>query len=485
MKQTIALILKIAGIVSAVIGVTMLLPLIVSLFIHDTNASKGFFISITICCLGGFIIYTALKDIKIKIYTRESIIILAIFWASASLAGSLPLYFSGAYPDFFNALFESCSGFTTTGATACTDVEGLSTAIILWRSLIQWMGGLAIILFAIRIVPSLFIDGTGITSFDKPIASFPRSIRKALDVLIPILGAYMTITLVMIILLVNSGLSQIDSIVVAMGTLSTGGFSNYNDGMMHFTSHVTIIIVIVFMFITGLSINVLYRSIKRCRFLLLKNIEFRFYVAIIGISTILIIGDLLLTKSANVHDAILGALFTTVSMLSTTGYSLVNYTAWPEFCRTILLLLLLVGACSVSVGSGNKIIRASVVFELVRHGIESRLHPNAVSKIKISHKDLPSDVVSSVANYVFLYILTIFAGAIILAFEGADIFSCISEAISLTSNTGASFASPGHINTIFYYSPVTKILLCIIMIAGRLELYNIIVLFMPSFWRRD
>lgn len=485
MRLTIALILKISGIVLAVMGVVMLLPLSVSLFLSDEPACKAFILSAAICVIIGYVLYSAFKNFHIKIYNRESIIILATCWFVASFAGALPLYFSGQYSHFFNALFEACSGFTTTGATTCLNVEALSTGIILWRSMMQWLGGLVFIVFAIRIVPSLFVDGVVITSPDRPITSFPHSIKRALDVGIPILGTFLAITLVMIILLVNSGLSQLDAIVLAMGTLSTGGFSNYNDGFMHFDSHFTIITVMFFMFITGLSINVLYTSLRKGRFILHKTIEFRIYLNIFLAGSLLIIIDLLITKSCSIHDSILGGFFTVISMLSTTGYALVDYTKWPEFSITIMLLILLVGSCSVSMGSGNKVIRAAVIFELVRHGIESRLHPNAVSKIKIAGKDLPTDVVSSVANYAFLYIITVFAGAFVLAFEGLDIFSCISGSLSLISNTGASFNAPGSMNSIFYYSNLTKVLLCILMVAGRLELYNIVVLIMPSFWRRQ
>ena len=477
---------KIMGIVLVVLSIAMLPPVLVCMYYGEHHVAAGFGHAIWNGLIVGAFLFLLLRHYGRSFRVRDGYLILAVCWIAASIFGSLPYIYSGVLANPVDAFFESASGFSTTGATVFADVEALPKGILLWRSTTSWFGALGILVFAVALMPSLGVNGTSVAEYDTPSVKIHVLTPKTKRITSGIILGYSLLTAIETLLLRLGGMSIYDAFIHSLSTVSTGGFSNYNDGVMHFDSIYIRLVILVFMIICGMNFTMFYSFSRRRLKAVTEDTEFKAYWAIMIIAVAIVFAGVYFIDTGWSHQGeAANSAFQVVSILTTTGFVSDDFTMWPAFCQMILILLMFIGGCSSSSSSGNKVVRIVVIFKLVLHGIQTRLHSNVIKPVRLNHKDVPNDAVSAVANHMFLYMIMVFVGAVIMAQENIDMLDCFTSSISLIGNVGPCFGSVGASGMFGDFNVFTKFFMSLIMIAGRLELYTILVLFTPGFWRSE
>lgn len=402
------------------------------------------------------------------------------------MLGAVPFIVTESIPNFFNAFFESCSGFSTTGASILTDIEVLPKGILFWRSFTHWIGGMGILIFAIALMPSLGISGQNIAVSEAPGPSLDKITPKMSDTAKMLYSIYLLFTVLETALLMAGGLSLYDALIHTFGTVGTGGFSNYNASIAHFDSTYVRVIITLFMVLCGTNFNLYYFSLKNGLKTFYEDSEYKLYLLItVGVS-IFIFFTLLLTRTyTSFTEAAVDSTFQTISILTTTGFASADYESWPMICQMAILMLMFVGGCSSSTSGGIKVVRILVLMQLIRRGVSTRLHPNVIENTKLNGKNMPSDTASAIVNHMFLYILLVFVGAFIVSFENVDIITCFTSVITCLGNIGPGFGIVGPSENFSQLAFSSKFLLSFYMIAGRLELYTLFILLTPKFWNTN
>ncbi len=488
-------VLKISGQSLVVISFAMLPPLLVCVRYGEMHVAVGFARMILAGLLVGLTLFFFFRTGTKALRVCDGFLTLAVCWLTASAFGAFPYLVTDVLASPIDALFESASGFSTTGVTVFKDVEGLPRGILFWRSMTSWMGALGILVFAVALMPSLGINGSDISLPEEPSGKINFMSPKTRRVMFGIIIAFIVLTLAETGLLAAGGMSAFDAFIHSMGTVSTGGFSNYNNGLIHFVEDSYGVyaggyikfVIIVFMIIFGTSFT-LFHSVIRSGFKMFKNdTEFNLYWIIIFLASLLIFLGLTVSGTESmVGKSISNGVFHAVSVLTTTGYTTSNITVWPAFPKMGLLLLMFVGSCSSSAGSGNKIVRFIVLSELMLFRIRTRLHETVFKSVKLNGRDIQNDTVSGITNHLFLYIVMVFIGAFVLSLENINIMNCFTTSVSLLGNVGPVLIDYGGESICFAdLNWFSKGFMSLMMIAGRLELYTILVLFMPKFWRAD
>ncbi|MDD6190681.1 MAG: TrkH family potassium uptake protein [Firmicutes bacterium] len=479
-------ILRIVGIVLVIISVAMVPSLVVSLIYGEKHVAACFAITILLVGLSGTFIAKVtkhrLKDLKV----RDGFFIVTIYWFISAFIGAVPFYISGEIPSFADAFFESCSGFSTTGASILTDIESLSCGILFWRSFTHWIGGIGILIFAIAAMPSLGISGQNIEVSETPGPMLDKITPKMTDTAKTLLVIYSILTVTETILLLAGGMNLYDSLIHTFGTVGTGGFSNYNSSVGYFDSTYIKIVITVFMVICGVNFNLFFLSMKKGISTFIHDTEFKCYMLILAIAFLLIF--IFLISSRGVDDAgetATDVIFQTASILTTTGYSTCDFEQWPQVCQIIILMLMFIGGCSSSTAGGIKVIRIVVLLKLVARGFYTRLHPNVVRTPKINGRTIPGDSVSLIASHIFLYIFLVFIGTFLISFENVDMTTCFTSVITCLGNIGPGFSAVGPSENFAFMSGFSKFVLSVSMIAGRLELYTLFIFLTPQFWHPD
>ena len=486
MRLTFGALFKAIGIVTVVLSIAMVPPVLVCVYYGENHAAAGLFHAIWVGAIVGMALFLLLHHIRKTTTVRDGYLLLAGLWIAASVFGAFPYYYADVITNPVDAFFESASGFSTTGATIFDDVESIPKGILMWRSVTSWIGGFGILAFAIALMPSLGVNGTSVAEPDKPSVRIDSITPKIRRIFAGIFVGYTLMTLIEVILLRIGGMGLYDSVIHALGTVSTGGFSNYNDGIMHFEGIFIRVVIVFFMIVAGTNFTMFYSFSRRGLKAFTEDTEFVAYWATMVLAFALIFAGLYFTVTGWSHSGeAANAGFMAVSMVTTTGYVSDNYNLWPAFAQMILMMLMIVGGCSSSTSSGNKVVRIVVLGKLVLHGLQTRLHPNVVKPVQLNRKDVPNDTVSAVSNHMFLFVIVAFAGAFIMALENIDMMDCFSATISLMNNVGPCFGQIGIDGNFGDFSIFTKICMSFIMIAGRLEFYTILVLFTPGFWRAN
>src|SRR5665648_530109 len=463
-------IFRVTGALFIVIGFSMIPAMIVSAIYTEPDIIEAFIKTIIPSILFGGLLILLNKQKEGRTKVRDGYIIVALCWILASCVAAAPFVISGEIANPIDAFFETCSGFSTTGASILTDVEAMSKGLLFWRSFTHWLGGMGILIFAIALLPNLGISGQAIAKAETPGPTLDKLTPKLSDTAKMLYLLYLCFTATETILLMFGGLSPFDSLVHTFGTVGTGGFSSYNDSIAHFDSAYVDIVISIFMILSGVNFNLYFIIIRQ-------------YLAIIGTSTLLIgiylyvAGDI-----NNIWTSFRYSLFQTATIISTTGFVTTDFYLWPTFCKMLLLLLMFVGACSCSTGGGVKVIRILVILKLIKRGVSLKLHPNAFVSLKMNNKPLPVDTVSAIASFVFLYIFTIFAGTIIVSIDDFSLLTNFSAVVACLGNIGPGFDLVGPVMNYSIFSNVSKLLLSFIMLAGRLELFTIFLLLTPRFW---
>ena len=476
------LVLRIEGQLLLIEGLFMLTVLPVT-YLHRGLYAFSMPFSALITLLTGFILLIATRNHKDeKTTSRDGVYVVCISWLVLSLFGAMPYLLSKSVPNFTDGFFEALSGFTTTGATIMTQIESLPKDILLWRSMTQWLGGLAIIVFTVAILPYLGMSGMQLfvaeingINYDKLHPRIMHTVRR-------IWGLYLFFTLLETLLLYFGDMDFYDAICHSMSTISSGGFSTRTESIGAFSNY-SQVVVSVFMVLSGCNFSLLLLSLSWKSFALFKNQEFRnflLYILIIstGIGLVLVF-----VCQMSFGNAFRQSFFSVISSLTTTGFFVGNYTVWPSFLWIVLFLLMFIGGCSGSTSGGVKIFRHLIFVKNSVLELKRIIHPNAVLPVKVNEKSISTGGVNKNLSFIFIYFLVFIAGSIILLFTGADFNTAIGASVAALSNVGTGIGQVGPGGTYVAFTLGSKWVLMLLMLLGRVELFSLITLLSRSFWR--
>lgn len=460
-------------------SILLLLPCIVALIYQEKS---GFYFLITAGI--GLIVSTAMTIKKPKsnvFYLKEGCVATASSWIVMSLLGCLPFWLSGEIPSFVNALFETISGFTTTGASILDDVEALSKCMLFWRSFTHWIGGMGVLVFLLAIVPMSGGSNINLMRAESPGPSVGKLVPKMRYTARMLYIIYLGMTILEFLFLIAGHMPLFDAITTAVGTAGTGGFGIKGDSIASYSAYLQWVITI-FMILFGVNFNLYYLLLFREFGKAIKIEEVKHYFWIIGSSIILITINIMDTTE-NLFVALTDASFQVASIISSTGFSTVDFNSWNSTAKTILVILMFIGACAGSTGGGIKVSRITIALKTVRKELSSYIHPKSVKKILMEGKPIDHDVVRSVNVYFISFISVFVMSLIILSFEGYDLETNFTAVIATLNNIGPGLSLVGPANNFGFFNPLSKLVLMFDMLAGRLELFPLLITIHPSLWR--
>ena len=412
---------------------------------------------------------------------KESFLIVSLTWIFISLFGTLPFLLTKSVPHFVDALFETVSGFTTTGSSILTDIEALTKGILFWRALTHWIGGMGIIVLVLAILPYFKIGGHHLMIAEGSFAGVEKMKPRLIDVAKRLWLIYVMLTIGEIILLCIAGMPLYDSICHSFATIATGGFSTKNASIMEYSPAIQYIII-VFMILSGMNFTLHYFALHRKSKAVFKNEEWKAYILIILIASILItlyVRNLYPTIEASFRHS----LFQVSSLLTATGFVSADYEKWPFFTHAILFIIMIIGACVGSTGGGIKVARYVVAFKNVSRMFKRLINPNSIFVVRFNGNLIQNQTVRSISTFIFIYYLTIVLGSLIMASLGLDIRSASSSVITTLGGIGPGFGAVGPVNNFASIPIFGKIYLSFNMILGRLEILSVLAILNPSFYK--
>lgn len=467
------------GQVMRIEGLLLLLPCFTAVYYHE---SQGWYFLLTaaICTIAGFLL-TIRKPKSTVFYLKEGCIATALSWVVLSLLGCLPFCLSGEIPSFTDALFETISGFTTTGASILSDVEALSRCALLWRSFTHWIGGMGVLVFLMAIIPLSGGSNINLMRAESPGPSVGKLVPRMHSTARILYLIYLGMTIAEIIFLLIGNMPLFDSVTTAFGTAGTGGFGIKNDSFTSYSPYLQWVVTI-FMALFGINFNayyfLLFRQFKKA----FDLEEVRYYLLIIVAAVVIIFFDIR-SMTAGVFDALSQSAFQVSSIITTTGFSTANFDLWPQASRTILVLLMFVGACAGSTGGGIKVSRIVMLVKTVFLELHSYIHPKSIRKVKMDGKPVPHEIICSLNAYFITFMLVFVASVFALSFEGHDLVTNFTAVAATINNIGPGLSLVGPVENFGFFSIFSKYVLMFDMLAGRLELFPMLILFHPTVWK--
>lgn len=461
-------------------AVFMMLPVLVAL-IYRESAGYAYLGVMALCAVIGFLA-TRRKVRNRKIYGRDGLVIVALGWIVLSIFGALPFVISGDIPSFVDALFETISGFTTTGSSILSNVEALSHANLFWRSFTHWIGGMGVLVFILAILPMTGGAGMHIMRAESPGPSVSKLVPKIRTTAMILYGIYLLMTVVQIFLMLLAGTPLFDAITLSFGSAGTGGFAVKNDGLASYTN-LQQAIVTVAMILFGINFNVYYLLFRKKWKQAFTCTEMLVYLGIIAAS-VLAITVSVRPMFPSLYQAFHHTAFQVGSIITTTGYSTVDFNAWPPMARTILVLIMFVGACAGSTGGGIKVSRLVILLKGVYKEILMACHPRSVKKVQMDGHALSHEVVRSVNSFVVIYAVIFVVSLLVITLDGKDLVTNFTAVAATINNIGPGLNVVGPTGNFGSFSALSKLVLMFDMLAGRLELLPMLVLFVPSTWRK-
>jgi trk system potassium uptake protein TrkH len=472
------------GTLTLFLALCMVFPLLIGLYYTDGSAYP-FLVSLLIAVFSGVFLYLPFRREKVETLTqREGMGIVAIGWTVVGLIGAFPFYFSGVFELFVDAFFESVSGFTTTGSSVLTDIETVSKGLLFWRAFIQWLGGMGIIVLSVAILPFLGIGGMQLYKAEVP-SPVPDKLKPRIrDTAMMLWKVYLLITVVEVVLLLIGGMDLYDALCHAFATMPTGGYSNKNASVAHYDSVTIDVIIIVFMFAAGINFSLHYQLLRGKSLIFWRDPECRFFFAVVLLFTGWVSFDIYLSVYQTIGQALRYGSFQVVSIITTTGYATADYEKWPVMSQLILLLCMFFGASAGSTGGGVKAIRVMICLKYCYNELFHLIHPRAVRHIKIAGNTVPEDVTRSILGFLALYVGLFALCSVAMAGIGLDFVSAVSSVAATLGNIGPGLGMVGPVDNYAAIPNAGKWLLIWCMLLGRLEIYTVIILFVPEFWRK-
>ena len=460
-------------------GMLMLLPALVGAM-YQEKAGFAYLIWGLLCIAAGLILCFR-KPSNMEIYSRDGFVCVSLSWVVLGVFGAVPFVITGEIPFYINALFEIVSGFTTTGASILSDVEALSHASLFWRSFSHWIGGMGVLVFILALLPMKGGSVMNLMKAESPGPSVSKLVPKVQQTAKILYSIYIGMTLLQIVLLLIGNIPLFDTLCIAFGTAGTGGFGIRNDSMGSYSTYCQIVTTI-FMILFGVNFSAYYLILTKKIRQALKFEEVRYYFGIIA-AAILVIGLNTMHLFQNLGVSIQQAAFQVGSIITTTGFSSADFNQWPALSKTILVLLMFVGACAGSTGGGIKVSRILILCKAAKKEFQLYLHPNAVKKIKMDQKTITHDILRSTNIYLTLYLLIFAVSILLISLDNFDMTTNFTAVTATLNNIGPGLEIVGPMGNFSSFSYFSKCVLVFDMLAGRLELFPLIILFTPSIWK--
>ncbi|MBQ5919213.1 MAG: TrkH family potassium uptake protein [Lachnospiraceae bacterium] len=473
------IVLYILGKVMMFLALFMLVPFLVAV-IYGEKAGVYFLLTAIASLMIGFALSWKKPKDK-RFYAREGFVVVSLSWIMISIVGAIPFVVSGEIPNMVDAVFEIVSGFTTTGASILTRVEDLSKCMLMWRSFSHWIGGMGVIVFIMAIIPMAGGSNMHLLRAESSGSNVGKLVPKMKQTAIILYGIYMALTVIMFIALHISGMPVFENLCHTFGTAGTGGFGVVSDSIGSCTNAQQWIITI-FMFIFGVNFSFYYLIIFRKIGQALKMEEVRWYFVAYISAVILVVWNVV-EVVGNMGDAIRHSAFQVASLMTTTGYSTIDYEVWPSFAKGILLLVMFVGGCAGSTAGGIKISRFVIGFKALAKEVKKLIHPQRVKITKMDGKAISDDTTRMVSIYFLVYIAIYVFSFIIVSIDNFDFETNFTAVAATLNNIGPGFGEVGPTDCFNIFSPISKIVLTIDMLIGRLEIFPMLLLFMPSTWK--
>jgi trk system potassium uptake protein TrkH len=480
--MNMVLTLRILGAMLLFLAAALLVPIPFSLYFSD-GAAGAFLLSASITLIAGLALFASCKSRK-DLSVREGFAIVTFGWTFYALFGALPFLFSGAIPSPLDAVFETMSGFTTTGSTILTDIEILPESVLLWRALTHWLGGMGIIVLSLAILPMLGVGGMQLFKAEVPGPTADRLKPRIQDTAKLLWGVYVLLTAAETVLLMFGGMNFYEALCHSFATLATGGFSTRNASVGAFNSPYIEWVIILFMLLAGVNFSLHYHALRGRVRGYFRNEEFRTYLVLVLAATALIV----LLNQGRVYDSFLDNLrysaFQASSILTTTGFGTADFEIWPVLAQYLLVLLMFTGGCAGSTGGGMKVARILLLFKHAQVQLYRLIHPRAVRLVKLGDIPVDREVMQAILGFFALFMGVFVVASCLLAASGMDLVSSGAAVIATLSNIGPGLGSVGPADNFAQVPAFGKTVLIACMLMGRLELFTVLVLFFPSFWRK-
>ncbi len=472
----------VGGTVICIVGFLLFIPMLTEI-IYKTESWQSYAVPILLYLIVGGSLVITNRNIELKISIKEAFLITVLAWVFFALLCAIPFVYTEINLSFVDSLFESMSGITTTGSTILNNLDDLPKGILIWRALLQWLGGIGILVIALVILPFLRIGGMQIFHLegDDPYEKF---LPKISSVVSKIIIVYSVLTAILFILYYLAEMSLFDALAHSFTTISTGGFSTHNDSFSYFNSSKILFIAIIFMIIGSFPFLVIAKISLNNVFAVFKDNQSRVFLLILLVSICIVYYFAHDYVSGNIFEKLVSIAFNTISIISGTGFISENFEDWGNYASVLFLLLMFIGGCAGSTTGGLKIFRFQILFKYIRLHLKRMLQPHAVITSQFNGKKISESTYESVMSFFFLYILTFSVSALLLSFSGLDFLTCISASASAISNVGPGLGEVIGPNGNYYIlTSYSKIVLILTMFLGRLEMLTIFVLFLPSFWK--
>lgn len=470
-----------SGVIILIEAVFLALPALVSL-IYAEQSGVWFLVTMAIAGAVGLGL-VSLRPRKRDMYAKEGFVVTALGWISISLIGAIPFRLSGQIPNYLDAVFETVSGFTTTGASILPNVELLDHGMLFWRSFTHWLGGMGILVFMLAVMNMGSGQSNHLLRAESPGPSVSKMVPNMRRSAAILYGIYIAMTVLQIVLMLLGGMPLFDSLCTAFGTAGTGGFGVKVDSIAGY-SHYLQTVIAVFMVLFGINFNIYFFLLMKKFSMVFRNTEVWVYLGIV-LTTTLIIGSNILSMMPGVYEAFHHAFFTVASIITTTGFATVDFDLWPELSRVLLVLLMIVGACAGSTGGGVKVSRVVMIFKAAAFEVRKLLHPGSVKVLMVDGKRISRETIEGVHSYMTVYFAITVLSILLVSLDGHDLITTVTAVEATLNNIGPGLGLVGPTGNFAFMSPLSKVVLTADMLLGRLELFPILILLMPSTWRKN
>lgn len=465
------------------IGAVMLLPLTCAVIYGESLLP--FLVPLGLCLLLGFLL-SFKKPQDTKLSARDGFVSVGLAWIVISLFGCLPYVISGAIPNFIDAFFEAVSGFSTTGATVIADIEAQDKSVLLWRCFTQWLGGMGVLVFLLAILPKSDNKSSRYMHLMKaevPGPTVDKLVARISDTARVLYGIYILLTAIEFILLLFGEMNAFEALSHAISTAGTGGFGVKNDSFASYSAY-SQYVVSVFMLLFGVNLSLFFLFVTGNILRVLKSEELWVYIGIVGLSTVAI-AITIFSSTSGVEEAFRTSLFQVAAIISTTGFVSADFEQWSGFAGLVFLLLMFCGGCAGSTAGGMKVSRLLLLFKNGKRQVKYIQHPRSVLSVKLDGKTVDHETIRGTTSYVIMLVaIFIVSALVVIAIEGCDLVTGISSVATCLNNVGPGLGEVGPTDNFLFLNPITKLILCFDMLAGRLELFPILILFSPSTWKK-
>lgn len=463
-------------------ALVLCIPAAVSLIYGETSDMAAFGITSAVLCVF-FLLFGRKKPENGRIYGKDGLVIVAAAWILWSVFGALPFYLSREIPSYVDALFETVSGFTTTGSTILTDIEALSYGMNFWRCLTHWIGGMGVLVFVMVVTSLDDKSSMHLMRAEVPGPEADKLVPKARETAKLLYAMYLALTVAEIIFLLAGGMNLYDSIIHSFSTAGTGGFANHNSSVAYYDSAYIDGMITVFMILFGINFNMYFLLLIKDVKSVWKNEEVRAYLGIIVAATLVITCNVLSIYKEPLK-AFRYSIFQVASIITTTGFATADFNLWPELSKCILLLIMVIGACAGSTGGGVKVSRFLILWKSILKQVKGMLHPKSVNVVKVNGKKISNETLQGVYAYFSAYVFVFGISVLLVALDNFDFATTISGVLTTLSNVGPGISRVGPIENFQSFSVLSKIVFSMDMLIGRLEIFPFLMICSPSFWRK-